>query len=225
MLALLSEASRPGPGARWSACPPSAWSPPPRSGIALDRLALVPNPGPEWPTVVAALIDGVDVVVTAVPGAVSASIASRLAARARQRGSVLVPYGRWEGADVTLQVTRACGTGSARRRAAALRRGGVGARPAGAGAALPAADGGRAVWMPGRRRPVAPARRPRPPPGGRPCYRERAERTGRAGDRAGADRAAAIAPDGAAAAREAAVDERGDARGAARCWSGARTGR
>ena len=62
-------------------------------GIALDRLALVPNPGPEWPTVVAALIDGVDVVVTAVPTAISPSIASRLAARARQRGSVLVPYG------------------------------------------------------------------------------------------------------------------------------------
>jgi hypothetical protein len=76
------------------------------SGIALDRLALVPSPGPEWPTVVAALIDGVDVVVVAVPGQVSASITSRLVARARQRGCVLVPYGRWDGADVTLQVTQ-----------------------------------------------------------------------------------------------------------------------
>ena len=76
------------------------------SGIALDRLALVPDPGPEWPTVVAALIDGVDVVVIAVPGQVSPSITSRLVARARQRGCVLVPYGRWDGADVTLQVTQ-----------------------------------------------------------------------------------------------------------------------
>lgn len=76
------------------------------SGIVLDRLALVPDPGPEWPTVVAALIDGVDVVVVAVPGQVSPSITSRLVARARQRGCVLVPYGRWDGADVTLQVTR-----------------------------------------------------------------------------------------------------------------------
>ncbi len=49
---------------------------------------------------VAALIDGVDVVVTAVPATVAASVATRLAARARQRGSVLVPYGRWDGADV-----------------------------------------------------------------------------------------------------------------------------
>ena len=60
------------------------------------------NPGPEWPTVVAALIDGVDVVVVAVPGQVSGSVTSRLVARARQRGCVLVPYGRWDGADVTL---------------------------------------------------------------------------------------------------------------------------
>ncbi|PRY30102.1 hypothetical protein CLV70_105272 [Pseudosporangium ferrugineum] len=76
------------------------------SGVALDRLALVPHPGPEWATVVAALIDGVDVVVVAVPGPVSASVTSRLVARARQRGCVLVPYGRWDGADVTLQVTQ-----------------------------------------------------------------------------------------------------------------------
>jgi hypothetical protein len=72
-------------------------------GIALDRLALVPDPGPEWPAVVAALLDGIDVVVAAPPGPVSASMAGRLAARARQRGSVLVPYGRWAGADVVLE--------------------------------------------------------------------------------------------------------------------------
>jgi hypothetical protein len=53
---------------------------------------------------VAALLDGVDVVVAAPPGPVTARAASRLAARARQRGSVLVSYGRWEGADVTLSV-------------------------------------------------------------------------------------------------------------------------
>jgi hypothetical protein len=71
-------------------------------GVALDRLALVPHPGTEWPGVVAALLDGFDVVVAAPPGPVGAPIANRLAARARQRGSVLVPYGRWPGADVVL---------------------------------------------------------------------------------------------------------------------------
>ena len=63
-------------------------------GIALDRLALVPDPGPDWPAVVAALLDGIDVVAAAPPGPVSAPLAGRLAARVRQRGSVLVGYGR-----------------------------------------------------------------------------------------------------------------------------------
>ncbi len=74
-------------------------------GIALDRLALVPDPGPEWPGVVAALLDGIDVVVAAPAGPVSATLSGRLAARARQRGGVLVGYGRWTGADVVLEAT------------------------------------------------------------------------------------------------------------------------
>jgi hypothetical protein len=127
------------------------------SGIALDRLALVPNPGPEWPTVVAALIDGVDVVVIAAPGLVSASIAGRLAARARQRGCVLVPYGRWDGADVTLQVTQGrwegLGAGHGRlrrRRVTVIARGrGTAARPKEI-----------TMWMPGLA--AAPPRDPAP---------------------------------------------------------------
>jgi hypothetical protein len=76
------------------------------AGIALDRLALVPHPGPDWATVVAALLDGVDIVVAAPPGPIAPSTAQRLAARARQRGSVLVSYGRWEGADITFDAVR-----------------------------------------------------------------------------------------------------------------------
>lgn len=73
------------------------------AGVALERLALVPEPGPEWSSVVAALLDGFDVVATAPPGPVAASVATRLAARARQRGGVLVPFGQWSGADVVLE--------------------------------------------------------------------------------------------------------------------------
>lgn len=73
-----------------------------QAGIALERLALVPHPGPEWPTVVAALLDGVELVVVAPPGPVGDRTASRLLARARQRGGVLVSYGRWPGAELTL---------------------------------------------------------------------------------------------------------------------------
>ena len=94
MLALLAEASRAGSWCAVVGVPALGALAAQESGIVLERLALVPNPGPDWPTVVAALIDGVDVVVTAVPGPVSASVTGRLAARARQRGSVLVPFGQ-----------------------------------------------------------------------------------------------------------------------------------
>jgi hypothetical protein len=82
-----------------------------QAGVDLDRLALVPGPGPEWPTVVATLLDGVDVVVVAPSYPVTARVASRLAARARLRGSVLMPYGRWDGADLTLTADRGVWSG------------------------------------------------------------------------------------------------------------------
>jgi hypothetical protein len=75
-------------------------------GIALDRLALVPEPGAEWTTAVAALLDGIDIVVAAPPGPIAPTIAGRLAARARQRGSVLMPAGAWAGADLTIEAVR-----------------------------------------------------------------------------------------------------------------------
>ena len=71
------------------------------AGVALDRLVLVPDPGPDWAAVVAALVDGFDIVVAA--GTLPPSARGRLAARARQRGCVLMPFGgAWDGADVTL---------------------------------------------------------------------------------------------------------------------------
>jgi hypothetical protein len=146
VLALLAEASRAGSWCAVVGVPTFGAGAAAEIGIALDRLALVPDPGPEWPTVVAALIDGVDVVVTAVPQTVSASVANRLAARARQRGSVLVPYGRWDGADVTLQVVRGVweGLGSGRGR---LRRREVTVSARGRGAAARPKE--IKVWLPG----------------------------------------------------------------------------
>jgi hypothetical protein len=146
LLALLSEASRSGSWCAVVGVPALGALAAAESGIALDRLALVPNPGPEWPTVVAALIDGVDVVVTAVPGPVSASVATRLAARARQRGSVLMPFGQWDGADVTLQVTQGRweGLGPGRGR---LRRRMVTVLARGRGAAARPRES--TMWMPG----------------------------------------------------------------------------
>jgi hypothetical protein len=77
------------------------------TGIALERLALVPAPGPRaWPTVVAALLDAVDVVLVRPPARLPGAQARRLAARARERGAVLVPLGPWsEPADLRLALT------------------------------------------------------------------------------------------------------------------------
>jgi hypothetical protein len=65
------------------------------TGIALERLALVPAPGSRaWPAVL------------------PAAQARRLAARARERGAVLVPLGAWpEPADLRLVVTASAWSG------------------------------------------------------------------------------------------------------------------
>ena len=53
VLALLAEASRAGSWCAVVGLPTFGAVAAAEAGIALDRLALVPNPGPEWPTVVA----------------------------------------------------------------------------------------------------------------------------------------------------------------------------
>jgi hypothetical protein len=146
LLALLAEASRSGSWCAVVGLPSLGALAAQESGIDLERFALVPDPGPDWPTVIAALIDGVDVVVTAVPGRVAPTIADRLVARARQRGSVLMPFGEWPGADVTLQVTASrweglsLGRGRLRRREVTILARGRGA------AARPKEI---TLWMPG----------------------------------------------------------------------------
>ncbi len=63
------------------------------AGVDLARFAVVRAvPRDRWATVVAALLDGVSVVLAEVPRAVRASDARRLAARARERGAVLVAF-------------------------------------------------------------------------------------------------------------------------------------
>jgi hypothetical protein len=106
LFTLLAEASRAGSWCAAVGLPRWGLVAAAEAGIEVRRLALVPRPGTEWASVVAALLDGVDIVVTATPGLVPARLAERLAARARQRGGVLVPVGRWPGADVTLEAVR-----------------------------------------------------------------------------------------------------------------------
>src|SRR5687767_6402679 len=77
------------------------------AGIVLERLALVPKPGEQWATVVAALLDALDVVLVRPPHRLRQGDTRKLIARARERGAVLVPLGPWEGADMRLEVASA----------------------------------------------------------------------------------------------------------------------
>jgi hypothetical protein len=77
------------------------------TGVVLERLALVPAPGEQWATVVAALLDALDIVAVRPPHRLRHADARKLIARARERGTVLVPLGPWDGADVRLEVASA----------------------------------------------------------------------------------------------------------------------
>ena len=107
LLALLAEASAAGAWVGMVGRPELGLVAAAEAGIRLDRLALVPHPGADLLAVTSALLDGLDVV--AVAGAeragVHAADRQRLAARARQRGSVLLALGPWPGADVELSCT------------------------------------------------------------------------------------------------------------------------
>jgi hypothetical protein len=89
-------------------------------GVTTSRLALVPSPGPDWPQVVATLIDGVALVAVEVAGPVADGTVRSLQARAREKGCILVPTTRWPAANVTLEVTgrrwEGLGQGSGRLR-------------------------------------------------------------------------------------------------------------
>ncbi len=64
------------------------------AGVALDRVAVLAPPGPGlWASVVAALLDGFDLVVAAPEHRVRPTDGRRLAARARERGTVVVLAG------------------------------------------------------------------------------------------------------------------------------------
>jgi hypothetical protein len=75
-------------------------------GLGLERLALVPYPGRHWADVVAILIGAVDVVMVRPRAGASPATMRRLAVRARERGTVLVPLGDWTEVDLRLQLVR-----------------------------------------------------------------------------------------------------------------------
>jgi recA bacterial DNA recombination protein len=66
------------------------------AGVALERCAVIRRVPPDrWPMVVGALLDGVAFVAAVVPQGLRPGDARRLAARARERATVLVTLGPW----------------------------------------------------------------------------------------------------------------------------------
>jgi hypothetical protein len=125
-------------------------------GIDLARLALVPAPGEGWTTAVGALLDSLEIVAVRPPRGrgLPPGDVRRLAARARSKDAVLVPFvpeaAAWPGADVRLHTSGGAwagigsGTGRLRARQVEVIAGGRGqaARPSSAMLWLPADGGG-----------------------------------------------------------------------------------
>ncbi|MEV6645611.1 hypothetical protein [Amycolatopsis sp. NPDC051371] len=148
LVALLAEATATGSWAAVVGMPSLGLAAAAEYGVDLDRVALVPRPGAELPAVVAALLDGVDLVVVNADR-VQAAVARRLSARARHRGAVLLASGGWPGADVELSCRLSAwsgladGYGHLRERRVQVRVHGRGAaaRPTSATLALPGPAG------------------------------------------------------------------------------------
>jgi len=73
-------------------------------GIDLDRVVVIPEPGPDVLQVLSILIDGVDMIAVAIPAQAGPSPSRQrvLTGRLRQHGAVLLVMGPWPGADLVL---------------------------------------------------------------------------------------------------------------------------
>lgn len=73
-------------------------------GVDLSRVVFVPDPGNRWVTVTAAMVDVLGVVLVKPPVPVHSGEASRLNARLRQRGGILVSMGAWPQSEARLSI-------------------------------------------------------------------------------------------------------------------------
>ena len=105
MLELVSAASRQGSWTAVVGMPTLGVVAAVRRGIDLDRMALIPHPGAQAAAVVGTCVEGMDAVLVGAGLALSDADRRRIAARAKERGSVIVAAGSWLGAHATLRVT------------------------------------------------------------------------------------------------------------------------
>src|SRR4029077_7359940 len=96
-----------GPAAPWSALvgmPGVGLLAAAEFGIDLDRVVVIPEPGPDVLQVLSILVDGVDMIAVALPAQAGPTPSPRrvLTGRLRQHGAVLLVMGPWPGADLVL---------------------------------------------------------------------------------------------------------------------------
>jgi hypothetical protein len=101
-LALAAGPSRAGGWVGVVGIPDVGWEAAGELGLDLDRTVAVPDPGEHWLSVTAGLIEVTSVVVVRPQARVSEGQAARVAARLRQRGSVLIVDGQWPRCSVSL---------------------------------------------------------------------------------------------------------------------------
>ena len=153
LLSLVAEASQAGSWAALVGAPSINLLAAAQAGVDLSRLVLVPGPGIESATTVAALLDGMDVVVVGPEVVLVDSDRRRLAARARERASVVLTMRPWQGAGMTLTAERSqwsgLGVGHGRLRSRLL----TVTRSGRAGAGVPLR---RELWLPQQTNTVMP---------------------------------------------------------------------
>lgn len=102
--ALLAEPSRAGTWCGIVGMPELGLEAAHQAGVVLDRLVLVPQPGPRWLSAVAALAEVLGVVAVRPSGSVAPADAARLASRLRDREATLLVVGDWPRAEAVLRV-------------------------------------------------------------------------------------------------------------------------
>jgi len=106
LLTLLSRASQEGSWCAVVGFPEIGSLAAAEAGIDLSRLALIPDPGQQVGQVLAALTDGLDVVVVGPQldrRQLRPAVQRQIAARVKERGVVLISLQEWSGAEYTLQ--------------------------------------------------------------------------------------------------------------------------
>lgn len=82
-----------------------------KAGVDLSRLVLIPEPGQRWLTVTATIAETLPVVAVRPPSRARDSEIVRLAARLRERGTVLLVQGPWPQTEAMIDVTESAWSG------------------------------------------------------------------------------------------------------------------